>query len=132
MAFGILNAQIIKSSNNIVIDTSTKLQWQDSNDAKTITKNWTDAIKYCKNLKLRGYNDWRLPSIKELRSIRGYSDGVPVLIKGFKNNTYGAYWTSTAYKGYPKYAWGINFKSGYVGFVIKRYKAHVRCVRGGK
>ncbi len=130
--FGILNAQTVKSSNNIATDASTKLQWQDNSATKTITKTWTDAKKYCKNLTLGGHNDWRLPNIKELRSIRGYVDGAPILIKGFKNDTYGAYWSSTPYKGYPKYAWGINFKSGYVGFVLKSYKAYVRCVRSEK
>ena len=132
ISFGILNAQIVKSSNNTVIDTSTKLQWQDNASAKTLTKDWKNAIKYCKNLTLDNHSDWRLPTIKELRTIRYYSDGAPALVEGFKNSAYGAYWASTPYKGYPKYAWGINFFSGYVGFVIKHYKGLVRCVRNSK
>jgi len=34
---------------------------------------WKDALEYAENLNLNGYNDWRLPSAKELQSIVDYS-----------------------------------------------------------
>ncbi len=132
MGFGILNAQIVKTSKNTITDTTTKLQWQDNSDVKTITRDWKGAIKYCKNLTINGHHDWRLPTIKEMKSIKLYKDGIPGMVDGFKNNTYGAYWSSTPYKGYPKFAWGLNYYSGFVGYVIKSYKGHVRCVRSVK
>jgi len=57
-------------------DNSTGLCWQDpQKDAyieDDIGVTQPDAIRYCKELVLGGYNDWRLPTIDELRTlIRG-------------------------------------------------------------
>ena len=51
---------------NIVIDTSTKLMWQDDT---FVFKKWKDAIKYCDNLSLADFDNWYLPNINELFSI---------------------------------------------------------------
>ena len=60
-------------------DPSSGLMWQ--NNIPNIELPWDDAIIYCENFHWAGYNDWRLPTISELRSlIRGCSstesDGV--------------------------------------------------------
>jgi len=38
----------------VVTDHITGLEWQDNVEAKTITKNWTDAQTYCSSLSLDG------------------------------------------------------------------------------
>jgi hypothetical protein len=55
-------------SGEIVTDSKTKLMWQDNADASTVTRNWQGAIDYCESLNFGGYNDWRLPNIRELQS----------------------------------------------------------------
>ena len=61
---------------SLMNDYATKLSWQDpQKDAYTpdypgLTQ--PDAVRYCKELVLGGYDDWRLPDIDELRTlIRG-------------------------------------------------------------
>ena len=49
------------------IDPSTGLMWTAKDNGHDIS--WGNAVKYCQNLRLAGYSDWRLPSIDELQNI---------------------------------------------------------------
>ncbi len=57
-----------------VTDLSTGLMWQQSDCGSG--KNWEDALEYSENLELAGYENWRLPSAKELQSIVDYTRSV--------------------------------------------------------
>lgn len=51
-------------------DEATGLVWQVASDSGYV--NWTQAMAHCDSLTLDGHDDWRLPTISELRSlIRG-------------------------------------------------------------
>lgn len=58
-----------------VTDNVTGLTWAQGLSESSMS--WEDAVDYCENLTLGGYDDWRLPSLKELWSIRDYSMGWP-------------------------------------------------------
>jgi uncharacterized protein DUF1566 len=46
------------------IDPSTGLMWAAKDNGKDVT--WGHAMKYCRNLRLAGYPDWRLATLDEL------------------------------------------------------------------
>ncbi|MBF0237055.1 MAG: DUF1566 domain-containing protein, partial [SAR324 cluster bacterium] len=46
-----------------VVDRQTGLEWQKTDEGK---KTWNAAVSYCEGLRLGGYEDWRLPAVKEL------------------------------------------------------------------
>ncbi len=95
-------ARAYTRANDIVTDNVTHLMWQDDNEANTIQKQWltdenyntcsndtnssacTDtsgdtAVTYCENLNLRGYTDWRLPTVEELVSITDNGRSAPAI-----------------------------------------------------
>jgi len=58
-----------KQAKNYVIDPKTNLMWQDDRDTNSIKRNFKGAQKYCDELEMGGYNDWRLPNAGELYSL---------------------------------------------------------------
>jgi hypothetical protein len=48
------------------LDTS-ELMWTGKDSGKEV--NWSNAMRYCRDLRLAAYSDWRLPTINELRDI---------------------------------------------------------------
>ena len=48
-------------------DPSTGLMWTEKDNGKDVT--WKNAMKYCRELRLAGYSDWRLPNMAELQGI---------------------------------------------------------------
>ena len=137
-----------------VTDLNTGLMWQKSPTFEHYT--WAEGFAYAENLLLAGYDDWRVPTIKELYSIvafvgnqhdlRPYLDTeyfdfqYPDTSQGYRIMD-AQYWSSNKYVGRTMFgdisAFGFNFADGR----IKSYptgegrgptkRTYVRCVRGG-
>jgi len=126
-----LLANLIVSS-NIVSDTLTHLQWE-NNETSAISKTWEEAITHCENFNLNANTDWRLPNIRELKSIVDRTRIAPAIdnTKFITVNTNISYWSSSTYLGAndPSYAWITNFGSGTSNKTPKSSNAIVRCVR---
>jgi uncharacterized membrane protein YhaH (DUF805 family) len=129
-SFDVNMTKINIQSKDIFYDATTGLMWQDSNDAKTVQKEWQGAQEYCSNLSLSGYSDWRLPEYNEFLSIVNYSRYNPAIKDGFKNVKSDGYWSSSGSPDYTSLAWSVFFDSGGTLTNNKNTWAYVRCVRG--
>jgi len=121
----------VDNSNGTVTDTSTGLMWQ---KASSSNKTWEEALVYCEGLNLGGHTDWRLPTIKELRSLVDYSRYNPAINTTYFPNTSAASWylSSTTYAYNTADAWVVDFYDGDVYDDHKGDDNYVRAVRGGQ
>jgi len=120
----------VDNRDKTVTDSCTGLVWQKGTAPGVYT--WQQALKYCEALTLAGQDDWRLPNIRELRSIVDHGRSEPAIdpIFGAVSNWY---WSSSTQDGQPSGAWGVHLRDGGVSqiFDAKGLSGHVRAVRGG-
>ncbi|NVN96272.1 MAG: DUF1566 domain-containing protein [Bacteroidetes bacterium] len=144
-----------KSSDGLTVkDEVTGLTWQKTYDSGTYY--WASTQTVVDNLnnqKYGGYNDWRVPTIKELYSLWNGSVGWPYIDTEYFTITYSSeedlshtiFWSSDKYTGVlgnisgghgevagDKLAFGVNFGTGHIkAYSISSGPKHqVRCVRG--
>ncbi|MFA5158823.1 MAG: DUF1566 domain-containing protein [Patescibacteria group bacterium] len=96
------------------------------------TMRWDNAaIVNCEALDYAGYQDWRLPNLKELVSIVNYGAVNPSInTTAFPNTKSDYYWSSTTYAGFTGFAWIVSFNDGNPVGGNKAGTFYVRCVRG--
>jgi hypothetical protein len=58
-------------------DPATGLMWAGKDNGKDVS--WMKAMKYCRDLRLAGYSDWRLASLAELEGIYDKNANAPGL-----------------------------------------------------
>lgn len=99
----------------VVHDLATDLVWTKNANPNDFPLSWQDALDLIKQYNVEnflGYNDWRLPNRRELRSIMGYQSRKPSLPKGhpFNNVFLNWYWSSTTAAIDPAYAWYVHLE----------------------
>jgi hypothetical protein len=130
-----------------VTDHKTRLTWEKKTTANVNgVYTWYAALDYAAELNamnggqgFAGYNDWRLPNVRELQSIVDYSRSAPCIDPVF-GPTMGTlnfvdYWTSTSWSPSPQNnAWSVDFAgAGGTGLAFGKVSAlRVRVVRGGR
>ena len=125
-----------------ITNNATGLMWQQTPDNQGLSR--PEAVAYCESLELAGYDDWRIPTLKELFSISDFSEGWPYLntnyfdLAGTSVSKDEQYWADdyvgTTVEGGSEAAFGVNHGTGH----IKAYPAnvsgpmgnYVRAVRG--
>lgn len=130
-----LAASYTDNGDGTVKDNNTGLTWQKTPENDRLQ--FTDAIGYCKGLKLGGLSDWRVPTIKVLYSLADFrgellkpEEGSP---RPYLDTTAfdfkypdarmifaGQFWSSTLYvkgpiiNGQNQGAFGFNFADGHI------------------
>lgn len=81
-----------------------------------------------------GYNDWRVPSVAELRGIVIVDmtrPGPSINEIAFPNTPTHGYWSGTVHPHLSNYAWFVDFDSGGANGAGRDSRLFVRLVRGG-
>jgi len=131
-------------SDETALDKKTGLMWALRGDIGGIMT-WDNAMSYANNVNLGGFNNWRLPTREELRTLQEYG-----LSKGFSKpgaylNNIGfiniaidnyftsSYWSSREHTGTPNYAWYVSFNSNAdPHYFPKDNKKHILPVRNAR
>jgi hypothetical protein len=107
---------------------------------------WLEQVNTEGGTGLAGFNDWRIPNVKELQSIVDYGTFDPAVDVAFNNNpgllatchvdecsltASGYYWSSTTGERVTTTAWEVDFFIGIVTGDVKSGAHFVRAVRGG-
>lgn len=119
------------SVKEIVVDNITELMWQDTVEVKDSLKkkNLTEAIEYCNRLVIDEYDDWRLPTINELKGLVDYSQKNISIHSIFKNIAPDRYWSLTPKHSSNSNYWWISFDFAEISTEEKSTLCYVRCVR---
>jgi uncharacterized protein (TIGR02145 family) len=154
--------QYIDHGDGTVTDTKTKLMWKKCSEGQSGNHcsgkgkrySWKDAMQRFKHVSFAGYNNWRMPTRKELRTLVYCSNGIPqkeawdytcsgknkrkgdyqaptIKSNAFPNVGKDAwYWSSSPNAGNSNVAWYVSFSYGNGSY--KYYKGSVRLVRSGQ
>ena len=113
-----------------VTDNVTGLMWA-QNQSEDST-GWLEAATYCEDLTLGGYSDWRLPTIKELWSIRDQSTGWP-----YVDTTYFHLVSKDGGEQRDQHTWSSNFylvntseSKKRVAFIVNDWTGHIKALDG--
>lgn len=125
-----ITTRFLDNGDGTVLDRLTDLTWEKSINATAVT--WEDAILYCEGLTLGGNSDWRLPNIKEIRSLSDENKVQPsVNNTTFTGVTITKYWSSTSLPNQTTKAWYLDNNFGITTYDVKTATHSVWAVRGG-
>lgn len=146
-----VTASYTDNGDGTITDNVSGLTWEKLSDDGSIhdkdnTYTWANAfsvkIANLNATSFAGYNDWRLPNVKELQSIINFGVVNPSTYPEFSNACMGgctpttcscfqvaSYWTSTTAQNAS--AWVVFFSEGRTIFTLKTGTFYVRAVRGG-
>jgi hypothetical protein len=137
------DTDFIDHGDGTVTDSLSGLMWKKCSEGQIYSSNncvgsatthtWPQALALAEGSTFAGYNDWRLPNIKELLSLARDDRIDPAINSQVFPNTPNWYFWSSSVSSYDYgYSWYVNFATGFPGHydVFSNYNA--RIVRSGQ
>ncbi len=109
-------------------------------DGEPRRRPYHEGVQYCKNLELAGYDDWRMPNMKEGHTIAHYAAARPTIhikyfkdtdpgLPGYGDRGKGGIWAGPIGPDHNNSGWHLGFIDGHMmGYPRTGYKT-TRCVR---
>ena len=111
---------------DLAVQAETGLQWDRRAPSRELE--WDEALESCAALSLGGRDDWRVPTLEELTSIREGSLSPRIDLGVFPGTEGGWFWASEAFNAFS--AGAVDFASEESADAReKTERAFVRCVR---
>jgi hypothetical protein len=132
-----------KKSNDGGLHHKDDLYYWSGNGAQETICDWLDDVNAEGGPGFANYSDWRIPNVKELKSIIDYEQYGPPVDAVFNDCSPGctipscsctassSYWSATSHANNPGVAWYVRFSDGHVFPTDEGLSLHVRAVRGG-
>jgi len=122
----------------VVVDNRTGLLWQKAHNTPPLSL--SGAGLACENLSLGGFNDWRLPNIKELLTFASFAGSDLYLFSPFEigddssDPDSGQTWSTTRYPGDSSQNYVFNFLNGQLAAIgnASSNERFYRCVRNSQ
>ncbi|MFI3137328.1 MAG: DUF1566 domain-containing protein [Methylococcaceae bacterium] len=142
------DSQFTNNGNGTVTDVKTGLMWKICSEGQSFNTGsntcdgsagnftWQGALQQAQSVNTAGFagaNDWRVPNIKELRSLVELQCVDPSInATVFPNTPSAVFWSSSSFAGDSNNAWGVVFNGGLDDAVNKGNGNRVRLVRIGQ
>jgi hypothetical protein len=128
----------LKTDDGGIHDKDNVYRWGGIGAEKTGTiffDDWNNLLNATNTEQLCGFNDWRVPTIEELKTLVTNTERKPVIDTTIFSLTQAMpYWSVSTYQHYPEHAQTLDFATGtsnyYTGFRGDRLPVHL--VRGNK
>lgn len=115
----------------VVTDNRSGLMWKRDQEPGTFT--WANALARAEAATDGGYTDWRLPNLKELRSLVEECRVNPAINDTvFPGTSSSNVWSGSPHAYNSNLAWGVYFGYGYTDNYGRSNALSVRLVRGGQ
>lgn len=105
---------------DFIEDKTNGLIWQDSISNTILKSGYYEALEFCKKLNQNGFDDWYLPTKKQLQ--RTINNNI---FQHKKEN----YWSQTASQDQKDFSWYVDYKRKLMSLDKKTSKKFIRCIR---